>query len=270
MRLYSKLTIKCCNIRNYGYFSAIIMTIKGIIASLPSYPRNQIQQLHFKKKLQSATIASEPELAVIKDLVKPGQSVLDIGANVGLYTKFLSESVGSDGHVYAFEPTFDMFRVLRNNVEALQLRNTNVFQMACSDNVAELDFYIPKRTDGTLNYYEASLEKETIEGDHEICRVPATCLDRFCAAHVVGDVDFMKIDVEGHEIAVLEGANEILSKHRPKIFIEINEPLNDGGHGSAVREIIEKHNYSIHVFSQGKISPWTPGKNWVNYILLPG
>ncbi len=86
---------------------------------------------------------------------------------------------------------------------------------------------------------------------------------------MVDNIDFMKIDVEGHEIAVLEGANKILSKHRPKIFIEINEPLNDGGHGSAVREIIEKHNYSIHVFSQRKISPWTPGKNCVNYILLP-
>ncbi|MDA7920187.1 hypothetical protein N9B73_00395 [Verrucomicrobiales bacterium] len=95
------------------------MTIKGIIASLPSYPRNQIQQLHFKKKLQSSTIASEPELAVIKDLVEPGQSVLDVGANFGLYTKLLSEAVGPDGHVYVFEPMFDMFRVLRNNVEAL-------------------------------------------------------------------------------------------------------------------------------------------------------
>ncbi len=245
------------------------MTIKGIIASLPPYPRNQIQQLHFRKKLQNATVESEPELAVIKDLVLPGQSVLDVGANFGLYTKFLSEAAGPEGHVYAFEPTFDMFRVLRNNIEALQLLNTNVFQMACSDSVAELDFYIPKRSDGTLNYYEASLERDTIAGDFEICRVPATCLDRFCAAHVIGNVDFMKIDVEGHEIAVLEGAEEILTKHRPKIFIEVNEPLTDGGHGTKVRHIIERHNYSIHVFNQGKITPWTAEKNWVNYILLP-
>ncbi len=245
------------------------MTIKGIIASLPSYPRNQIQQLHFRKKLQNATTESEPELAAIKDLVLPGQSVLDIGANFGLYTKFLSEAAGPTGHVYAFEPTFDMFRVLRNNVESLQLLNTNVFQMACSEIVAELNFYIPKRADGTLNYYEASLEKETVAGEFEICRVPATSLDRFCAAHVIGKVDFMKIDVEGHEIAVLAGAGEILSSHRPKIFIEVNEPLTDGGHGTKVRHIIERHNYSIHVFSQGEIRPWTPGQNRVNYILLP-
>ncbi|MEC5126228.1 FkbM family methyltransferase [Verrucomicrobiales bacterium BCK34] len=245
------------------------MTIKGIIACLPSYPRNQIQQLHFRKKLQNATVESEPELAVIKELVSPGQSVLDVGANFGLYTKFLSEAAGPEGHVYAFEPTFDMFRVLRNNVESLQFLNTNAFQMACSGNVAELDFYIPKRPDGTLNYYEASLEKDTIEGAFEVCRVPATSLDRFCAAHVIGKVDFIKIDVEGHEIAVLEGAEEILTRDRPKIFIEINESLTDGNHGTKVRHIIERHNYSIHVFDNGRITPWTPEQKRVNYILLP-
>lgn len=245
------------------------MTVKGIIASLPPYPRNQIQQLHFRKKLQQATVQTEPELEVITQLVKPGQSVLDVGANFGLYTKFLSEAVGSEGHVYAFEPTFDMYKVLRYNVESLAMRNTNVFQMACSESVSELNFYIPKRPDGTLNYYEASLEKNTIAGAFEECRVPATSLDRFCAAHVLGKVDFIKCDVEGHEIAVLKGATKILTDHRPKIFLEVNESLTDGGHGSAVRSIIEEHRYSIHVFEQGAIRPWSPEMNRVNYILLP-
>jgi predicted methyltransferase len=74
------------------------MTVKGIIARLPPYPRNHIQQLHFKKKLQHATVQSEPNLEVINQGVKPGQSALDVGANFGLYTKFLSEAVGSEGH----------------------------------------------------------------------------------------------------------------------------------------------------------------------------
>lgn len=245
------------------------MKVKGIIASLPSYPRTQIQQLHFRKKLQNATIHSEPELSVVEKLVYPGDSVIDVGANFGLYTRFLSEAVGENGNVYAFEPTFDMYRVLRNNAETLPLLNTQVFQMACSESVAELNFYIPRRPDGSLNYYEASVEKETITGDFTVCRVPSTSLDRFAAAHVMGEVSFLKIDVEGHEIAVLKGAREILTEQRPKIFLEVNESLTDGGHGSQVRALIESFNYSIHVYDRGEIRAWKPGKNWVNYILLP-
>ncbi|MEM7699947.1 MAG: FkbM family methyltransferase, partial [Verrucomicrobiota bacterium] len=196
-----------------------MMTVKGLISALPDGARRKIQKLHFCRKLQQAQIDDEVELAIIPRLIEPGMTAFDIGANFGLYTRFLSTATGPTGRVFSFEPTLDMFEVLTNNTIALELDNVVTSQLALSEGQKELTFYIPKRDDGTLNYYEASLERDTIGSEHETVVVMTTSLDQFCEDGDITSVDFIKIDVEGHELAVLEGARKVIKRDRPPIFL---------------------------------------------------
>ena len=124
----------------------------------------------------------EAELGAVGLTVKPGQTVMDIGANFGLFTRFLSEAVGSEGKVFSFEPTDDMFAVLENNVKHFGFTNAKVSKVALSDTTGEAEIHIPRREDGTLNHYEASIVAVDQSTDSVTDRVRMITLDQFCKA----------------------------------------------------------------------------------------
>ncbi|MEM9284210.1 MAG: FkbM family methyltransferase [Verrucomicrobiota bacterium] len=243
--------------------------IKSFINKLPQGWQERIRKWHYARKLRSATLEDEAELGVVELLVKPGQTVLDIGANFGLFTRFLSEAVGAKGHVFSFEPTNDMFAVLEHNIQALNFANVTASKLALSDAAGRSTIYIPRRADGTLNHYEASVELLEGMGDIVEDEIEQITLDQFCKARGIEAVDFIKCDVEGHELAVLAGGKNFFTSCRPPILLEVNEPLDDGGHGSQVRELVEALGYTIHTCSGAKIVPWKAGEVRVNYLLLP-
>ncbi len=211
----------------------------------------------------------EAELGAVGLTVKPGQTVMDIGANFGLFTRFLSEAVGSEGKVFSFEPTDDMFAVLENNVKHFGFTNAKVSKVALSDTTGEAEIHIPRREDGTLNHYEASIVAVDQSTDSVTDRVRMITLDQFCEDEGIEKVDFIKCDVEGHEIAVLSGGEKLLRSCHPAILLEVNEPLDDGDHGIRVRELVESFGYAVHVYEDDETHPWKPGEVRVNYLLLP-
>jgi FkbM family methyltransferase len=244
--------------------------LKRFVSHLPEGVQTRLRRLHYQQKLQRARLSDEPDLAAIGLLTKPGDTVLDIGANFGLFTRFLSESVGKTGRVYSFEPTGDMFGVLENNCSQLGLTNTRAFRTALSDRTGSSEMVIPMWEDGTLNHYEASLsgDSDNPTGGKTVA-VETTTLDDFCAHHGVDRIDFIKCDVEGHEIEVLEGARRTLLHHRPTLLIEVNDPLDAGGHGSKVLNKVHELNYEVLTLQDGSLKAWEPGEVCVNYVLRP-
>ncbi len=247
------------------------MKLSGLIHKVSPYTHSKISQLHYRKKLEGVTLESEPELLIIPELVKPGATVFDIGANFGLHTRFMSEAVGDTGQVHSFEPTITMYDVLSNNVESLNLDNVATNQLALSDQDSELEFFVPIRKDGSPNYYESSLvEPEDIDSaDYMTYIVDTTTLDSYCEKNQIEKVDYLKIDVEGHEIAVLKGAEKLLRTSKPAIFLEVNEPLDDGAHGTAVKDLVHSLDYEVHTFDGREITPWHARYDDVNFLLLP-
>ncbi|MCB1205179.1 MAG: FkbM family methyltransferase [Verrucomicrobiae bacterium] len=244
--------------------------LKRLVSLLPESMQQALRRSHYRRKLQLARLTDEPDLAAIALLTKPGDTVLDIGANFGLFTRFLSESVGNEGTVYSFEPTGDMFTVLENNCRSLGLKNAKPFRTALSDHSGISEMLIPVREDGTLNHYEASLEPvQSAASGGKTVRVETSTLDEFCSHHGVDRVDFIKCDVEGHELEVLEGARGTLLHHRPTMLIEVNAPLDAGGHGSHVLEKVRELGYDIHTVKGNELRPWQPGEVCVNYVLRP-
>jgi FkbM family methyltransferase len=159
----------------------------------------------------------EAEIKLLKDLIKPGTNSIDVGVASGLYSYHMSRF---SRHVYAFEPNLEWTSWLSRAVP----RNVSVFEVALSDRMGNAVLSIPPpsleslRGDLNLRCAEAASIEKSFEGiPCDRVRVPVAPLD----SYGLEDVGFIKIDVEGHELAVLRGAERTLARSRPAILVEI-------------------------------------------------
>ena len=138
--------------------------------------------------------------------LRPGATVLDVGAHVGYYTLLSSVLVGDAGRVHAFEPNPANAEFLRRHVRINRRSNVQVEQAAVSDRAGTARFDFGTGS-GTGHLADAgALEVRTVQ------------LDDYCTTNGLAP-SAIKIDVEGAELSVLEGGRETLARHRPVIFL---------------------------------------------------
>jgi FkbM family methyltransferase len=152
---------------------------------------------------------------IVNQYVKKGHVVLDVGANIGYYTVLLSELVSNEGRVIAFEPTRHFGNVLKANVEANQLTNVDVIDYGLSnrDREVDIDIGISSATIHSSNYYDPIIRHE---------RISLKTLDNFVSENNISRIDFIKIDVDGHEPYFFDGAWAVLEKLDPFILFEVS------------------------------------------------
>ncbi|MEM1052596.1 MAG: FkbM family methyltransferase [Pseudomonadota bacterium] len=146
---------------------------------------------------------------VMAKLVKKGMKAVDLGANLGYFTMLMSDCVGPEGTVHAFEPNPHIAKLLRSSVEINGFAGrTTIHQIALSNSDGELDFYIdPARPmNATVHPHHA----------HDKIKVTARRFDDFPELE---DCDFVKIDVEGAEENVWAGMAKRLADPRPLTVI---------------------------------------------------
>jgi FkbM family methyltransferase len=148
-----------------------------------------------------------------------GRTVIDVGANKGIYSYWMSRQVGPRGRVIAFEPQPDLRPHLDNFKRSFGLDNLKIVSQGLSNRPGTAAMRRDKP--GALG---ASLEPPPPEEDatraSETIDVEVTTLDQFCAAERLADVAFIKCDVEGHELAVFQGGRELLERQRPVLLFE--------------------------------------------------
>lgn len=158
---------------------------------------------------------SEHEVKLFRRLCREGGIVVEIGANIGTHTIALSEIVGKTGRVYAYEPQRIVFQTLCANIALNSLENVECYQTAISDEDGFL--FLPDiRYDVAGNF--GGIEVERFDDGH---KVPVSRLDDLLD---VPRLDFMKIDVEGMEQKVLSGAQSLVKKHQPILYVENDRP----------------------------------------------
>jgi FkbM family methyltransferase len=150
--------------------------------------------------------------AIFRKCVRPGMTVLDIGANVGFFTMLAASLVGPEGRVVAFEPNSNNVRMLEASRRANGFENVQVHCLAASDAPGILAF-----DTAYSNGIAASLGS-SVDGLLGTAIIPAIDADRLLADDQ--PVHFIKIDVEGGEYRALNGMRRTLSRYRPTIVSE--------------------------------------------------
>jgi FkbM family methyltransferase len=146
-------------------------------------------------------------------MLKTGDTVLDIGANVGVFSLLGSSLVGEKGHIYAFEPSQKTFNALTENLSINGIKNVHPQRLALSN--TEGVIYLGNVANDALNF----IDKNNQKGE----AVDMITLDKWLAFNNIQKVDFIKIDIEGAEKLCFEGASDMLKKTPPTIIMECNE-----------------------------------------------
>jgi FkbM family methyltransferase len=164
------------------------------------------------------------ERLFVEQLLRPGMSVLDIGAHHGYYALLASRLVGPTGRVFAFEPSPREQKALRLNLILNRCKNVFVQALALSDAETQADLYV---VNGALTGFN-SLKPPGVSSPIIQVKVNVKRLDDWLQQASVGRVDFIKLDVEGGELAVLKGGVHFLEQRpRPVILVEMEDARSE-------------------------------------------
>ncbi len=179
-------------------------------------------------------------------LIRPGDTVLDIGANIGMVTILLARLTGEEGRVHAFEPNPRLIRLLRQVIDRNHLTNVKLHPIALGPESATLELRIPK-----LNSGAASLVRNRGMSDCEVVRVAVEQLSAVAAREDIQSVRLIKIDVEGYEAEVLRGADELFQRARPEaILFELNDDIDGPLCEVPVIKTLMEHDYGFLAISR--------------------
>ena len=151
----------------------------------------------------------------IKHLIRPGDVVLDVGANIGYYTVMLSKIVGPTGKIFAFEPTKHFGDVLKQNIHANNLENIEIVNVGLSNKTQKLSIDIGPSS-ATLH---SPAEFDLIIGNEDISLIT---LNDFIRLRKLEKIDLIKIDIDGHEPLFFEGGGGGLEKYSPVVIFEVS------------------------------------------------
>ena len=154
---------------------------------------------------------------LLEEITKPGMTVLDIGANIGYYALMELDLIGSSGKLIAVEPSPKNIEIFKKNIELNNVGDIRIIEGAISDKAEKKDFYLAEQ--GNLNTFHATgtglkhLTGEVVEVDSYT--VPQVMVNE-------GSLDLIRMDVEGHEVEVLNGMLESVRSGalRPTIIFE--------------------------------------------------
>jgi len=156
-------------------------------------------------------------------LLERGSIILDVGANSGVYSIFYSRLVGDKGRIYAFEPDTSNYFLLQENLKLNNCNNVRAYNFALSnkESVVEMISYNPADLNLKLQGDSFKYMKEVSDITEPLHRTKAYKLDDLDEIKNISKIDFIKIDVEGAELLVLQGSINTIKKHKPVIIFEL-------------------------------------------------
>jgi FkbM family methyltransferase len=196
-----------------------------------------------------------PEIRRMLSAIPVGGNVIDVGAHKGSYTYWMARKAGKLGHTIAIEPQADLCRELKDSLAAVNLGNVQVIETALSSREGSSTLHIPlnaSRQSATLAPAQPDMPCRDVE-------VKTTTIDRLVASNQWTRLDFMKIDAEGHELDILTGAMQSITRFKPAILVEAEARKHDNNpsHLDSLMALLAPLGYAAH-FNDG--TQWRPIK----------
>jgi FkbM family methyltransferase len=165
------------------------------------------------------------EIQIFEQIVRPGDVVIEVGANIGAHTLRLAQLAGPSGRVHAFEPQRIIFQTLCANLALNSITNTHCYQQGVGSTTGELpvppiDYERPNNFGGVSLGADAPHRWSAADPRVEV--VPLVMLDQVFAS--LARLRLLKIDVEGMESDVLLGGRELILRTRPILYVENDRP----------------------------------------------
>ena len=156
---------------------------------------------------------------LLEHTLEPGSTMLDVGANIGYYVLLERQIIGEDGKIVALEPSPTNFSLLKKNIELHRYNNIELRQQAVSNRDEVREFFIAEESNLNSFHLEhlnrSATHKESILVEVKSIR---------SITDEIGRIDYMRMDIEGHELEVLQDVIELgnAGKHLPNIIFEVH------------------------------------------------
>ncbi len=213
-----------------------------------------------------------PERPMFEKLLRPGDSAVDVGANIGLITKVLMTIVGPTGMVHSIEPVPYTFKVLTSNIERSGARNVICYDVAISDRDGEATLAVPTYGEIPVVRYDSSGSLGGVRNYHlaHLTMESPSSADRPATRHIatrsldslLGDrrmrIGLIKCSAVGFELQCMLGAERILSRERPALFIDpCSDPDEPGTPMFQLTAYLCGFGYAPYLAKAGRLQPKT-------------
>ncbi|MEL0106958.1 MAG: FkbM family methyltransferase [Rhodospirillaceae bacterium] len=181
-------------------------------------------------------------------LIPNNSVVIDVGGHAGQFAKLFTHIV-KQGHAFTFEPGQYALSILRYAIKFNFINNVTITPLGLSDKCESQPLVVPIKSSGVVRFGLSSFGKTENDQACEQDIVNTTTLDDFCSKQKLDRIDFIKADIEGWELRMLEGGRQCLSKYRPALMIEVSEQhLNRAGDSvHKLWEFMQTLNYKPHI-----------------------
>jgi len=205
----------------------------------------------------------EPELqAALRDFLKPGMTVYDVGANIGYVSLMLAQHVTSSGRVFAFEALPDNVLRAQKNIALNNLSNVSVVSAAVIDRREPVVFHVHALSVG-MGKAAGSAGRLDEQYKAQIT-IPGLSLDDFVYVQGNPPPAAVKMDIEGGEVLALPGMRRILNEHHPILFLELHGPESE----KVAWESLAAAGYTLRVMQSGYARIDSPASlGWKAYII---
>jgi FkbM family methyltransferase len=199
------------------------------------------------------------QVALLRHALDPGMTFVDVGAQIGYFSIIAAALVGAGGAVYSFEPDPDCFSRLAANSCAYPW--VTAHKSAVADRTGEITFYrSPKQSESGWGAIFSEKDSKRAQLSVRVC-----ALDNWMSVEGIERIDVLKMDVEGAEYRVLEGAQAVVAKTRPMMWVEANEVClsRDSKSVSSILQLLTRWGY----VTQGL---WNPrSRSFDNIVAIP-
>ena len=250
--IYNELIEKLSKGRGYGkkksirkilkFFDELFRTDKVVVnGNLMYLPKKGFSEYSTKG------IYGKLDTMIVEKLVNSGDYVIDIGAAIGYFTLILARKVGKNGLVISFEPKGDRYRLLEKNTHVNKYNNVKLEQKAILSKDFQSGFFAEQNEIAGLRYFS---DKESTKQKNELLStdVITVDLDEYLKNQkILQKISFIKIDVDGPELSILQSSQELLQNNNLKIFIEWDQDASKtcGCEPSEMIDILLRNDFKI-------------------------